>query len=82
MVELAKAQRQDPTLFPIHYLLESGKRDDTDYVLLWRAPRGWMYAIAVPRQLVPGMLVVRGVSIPWHSTDDTPDREEVPLAYF
>ena len=58
MVELAKAQRQDPTLFPIHYLLESGKRDDTDYVLLWRAPRGWMYAIAVPCQLVPGMLVV------------------------
>ena len=62
-MQLTEAQRQDPALSPIHDMLASGKGDDADYVLAdnglpCHAPLGWMYAIAVPSQLVPGVLAL------------------------
>jgi len=62
-VQLAEAQRHDPTLGPIRAALEAGQDDDIDYVLsdndlLWHAPRGGTYAIAVPRRLLPGVLAL------------------------
>ena len=61
--QLAEAQRRDPTLGPIRAMLEAGQGDGASYVLadnnlLWHAPRGWSYAIAVPHQLVPGVLAL------------------------
>lgn len=60
---LTKAQQRDPTLGPIRAALAAGQGEDTPYVLdddhvLWHAPRGWTYAIAVPLQLVPGVLAL------------------------
>eukprot|EP00752_Nemacystus_decipiens_P008157 g7296.t1 len=62
-VQLADAQRQDPTLGPIREALEAGQGDGSHYVLsdndlLWHAPRGGTYAIAVPRRLIPGVLAL------------------------
>jgi len=65
--QLAEAQQRDPTLGPIRVMLEAGQGDDTDYILaddhlLWYAPRGGTYAIAVPLRLVPGVLaLIHGV---------------------
>ena len=61
--QLVEAQQRDPTLGPIRALLEAGRGNGTNYVLaddhlLWHAPRGWTYAIAVPRHLVPGVLAL------------------------
>lgn len=57
------AQQQDPTLRPIRALIEGGYGDGTDYVLaddhlLWHAPRGRTYAIAVPLRLASGVLAL------------------------
>ena len=57
--QLAHAQRHLP--YPRPAGVGQRQRNDTNHVLsdnglLWHAPRGWMYAIAVSRQLVPGVL--------------------------
>ena len=61
--QLVDAQKQDPTLRLLRNQLEAGQAEGTDYVLaddhlLWHAPRGRMYAIAVPQQLVPAVLAL------------------------
>ena len=66
--QLVEAQQRDPTLGPIRALLEAGRGNGTNYVLaddhlLWHAPRGWTYAIAVPRHLVPGVLALSLIHI-------------------
>ena len=61
--QLVAAQRQDPTLQQLRNELEAGRGENGEYVLaddnlLWHAPRGRAYAIAVPKQLVPGVLAL------------------------
>ena len=61
--KLVEAQHSDPILRPIRAALEAGRGEDADYVLadnnlLWHAPRGRTYAIAVPKRLVPAVLAL------------------------
>lgn len=60
---LVDAQRKDDTLRLPRSRLEAGQGEDGDYLLddhqlLWHAPRGRAYAIALPRQLVPAVLAL------------------------
>ena len=61
--QLVKAQRRDPALRHLRREPDAGSGESSEYViaddgLLWHAPRGRAYAIAVPKQLVPAVLAL------------------------
>ena len=61
--QLVGAQRRDPALRHLRNELDAGSGESSEYViaddgLLWHAPRGGAYAIAVPKQLVPAVLAL------------------------
>ncbi len=61
--QLVEAQRQDPWLQDLRNALEAGRGEANDFMLandglLWHAPRGRTYAIAVPKLSVPAVLAL------------------------
>lgn len=61
--QLALAQQNDLVLGDMCTQLKKGKGENKDYILddhqlLWHAPRGKAYAVAVPRELIPGVLAL------------------------
>ena len=61
--QLVEAQRKDHHLQHLRGELEAGRGENREYVLaddnlLWHAPRGRAYAMAVPKQLVPAVLAL------------------------
>ena len=76
--QLAAEQQKDLILGPIREALEKGEGETGDYVLddqnlFFRAPRGKLHVVALPRKLIPGVLALA------HGTFGHPGRARTTL---